>query len=55
MKLVQDEMKMYGLAARIDFPILCSLRNKLLQMTPASYHNAKLRKVVEIEEDMDAM
>jgi FAD-dependent urate hydroxylase len=55
MKLVQDEMKMYGLAARIDFPILCSLRNKLLQMTPASYHNAKLKKVVEIEEDMDAM
>lgn len=55
MKLVKDEMKIYGLASRIDFPVLCSLRNKLLQMTPASYHNAKLRKVVEIEEDMDAM
>jgi FAD-dependent urate hydroxylase len=54
-KLVKDEMKIYGFAARIDFPVLCSLRNKLLQMTPASYHNAKLRKVFEIEEDMDAL
>lgn len=55
LKLVKDEMKVYGLAARIDFPVLCSIRNKLLQMTPSSYHNAKLRKVVEIEEDMDAL
>ncbi|MBT2694942.1 FAD-dependent monooxygenase [Bacillus sp. ISL-55] len=55
MKVVKDEMKIYGLAARIDFPVLCSIRNKLLQMTPSSYHNEKLRKVVEIEEDMDAL
>lgn len=55
MKLVKNEMKIYGLAARIDFPVLCSLRNKLLQLTPGSYHNAKLRRVVEIEEDMDAL
>ena len=55
MRTVKEEMKLYGLAARIDFPVLCSLRNKLLQMTPASYHNEKLRRVVEIEEDMDAM
>ncbi|MBS8266010.1 hypothetical protein DYI25_16405 [Mesobacillus boroniphilus] len=53
MKIVKDEMKIYGLAARIDFPVLCSIRNKLLQMTPASYHNAKLRKLVEIEGDME--
>ncbi|WLR55760.1 FAD-dependent oxidoreductase [Mesobacillus subterraneus] len=55
MKLVKDEMKIYGLAAKIDFPVLCSLRNKLLQMTPASYHNDKLRKIVEIEEDIDSL
>lgn len=55
MKIVKEEMKLYGLAARVDFPFLCSLRNKLLQMTPASYHNEKLRRVVEIEEDMNAM
>ncbi|WP_156315501.1 hypothetical protein [Mesobacillus boroniphilus] len=48
-------MKIYGLAARMDFPVLCSLRNKLLKMTPGSYHNAKLRRVVELEEDMDAL
>ncbi|MBT2659435.1 FAD-dependent monooxygenase [Bacillus sp. ISL-45] len=55
MKVVKDEMKIYGLAARIDFPVLCSIRNKLLQMTPAAFHNEKLRRVFEIEEDMDAL
>ncbi|WNF22367.1 FAD-dependent monooxygenase [Mesobacillus jeotgali] len=55
MKLIKEEMKLYGLAARIDFPGLCSLRNKLLQMTPSSYHNARLRNVVEIEGDMDSL
>ena len=54
-KIVKDEMKIYGLAARIDFPILCSIRNKLLQVTPAAFHNEKLRRVFEIEEDMDAL
>jgi FAD-dependent urate hydroxylase len=48
-KRVKNEMKMYGMAAQIDFPILCSIRNKLLQMAPASYHNEKLRKVIEID------
>ncbi|MEH7886174.1 FAD-dependent monooxygenase [Bacillus sp. JJ1609] len=48
MKLVKHETKVYGLAAKVDFPILCSIRNKLLQLAPAGYHNEKLRKVVEI-------
>jgi 2-polyprenyl-6-methoxyphenol hydroxylase-like FAD-dependent oxidoreductase len=50
MKIVENETKIYGLAARVDFPVLCSLRNKLLQLTPTSYHNEKLRKVFEIED-----
>lgn len=51
-QLISSEMKIYGKAAQIDFPALCSIRNKLLQLAPASYHNEKLRKVVEIEADM---
>ncbi|CAM3909275.1 FAD-dependent monooxygenase [Mesobacillus thioparans] len=54
-KLIKNEMKIYGLASQVDFPILCSIRNKLLQMAPASFHNEKLRRVIEIEEDMDTM
>lgn len=54
-KLIKDEMKIYGLASQIDFPILSSIRNKLLQMTPASFHNEKLRRIIEIEEDMETM
>lgn len=46
---IKNEMKLYGMAAQIDFPILCSIRDKLLQMAPASYHNEKLRKVIEID------
>jgi FAD-dependent urate hydroxylase len=54
-KLIKDEMKIYGLASQVDFPILCSIRNKLLQMAPSSFHNEKWRKVIEIEKDMDTM
>lgn len=53
MKLIKEEMKIYGFASQINFPILCSIRNKLLQMTPGSYHNEKLRKVVDIGEDLE--
>lgn len=52
LKLVTSEMKIYGWASKVDFPVLCSLRNKLLQLAPSSYHNEKLRKVVEIEDDI---
>ncbi|WP_170169101.1 FAD-dependent monooxygenase [Mesobacillus subterraneus] len=51
-KRIKDDMKLYGLAARIDFPLLCSLRNKMMQLTPASYHSGKLRKIIEIEEEL---
>lgn len=51
-KLVKNEMKLYGMASQVDFPILCSIRNKLLQLAPAAYHNEKLRKVVEIEDEI---
>jgi len=51
-KLVNNETKVYGLAANVDFPILCSIRNKLLQLAPAGYHNEKLRKVVEINDEI---
>jgi FAD-dependent urate hydroxylase len=51
-QLISSEMKIYGKAAQIDFPALCTIRNKLLQLAPSSYHNEKLRKVVEIEADM---
>ena len=54
-KLIKDEMKIYGLAAQVDFPILCSIRNKLLEMAPASFHNEKLRKIIEIEDDMETL
>ncbi|MBT2679077.1 FAD-dependent monooxygenase [Bacillus sp. ISL-35] len=54
-KQIKDEMKIYGLASQVDFPILCSIRNKLLQMAPASFHNEKLRRIIEIEEDMERM
>ncbi|WP_079507165.1 FAD-dependent monooxygenase [Mesobacillus jeotgali] len=54
-KMIKDEMKIYGFASQVDFPILCSIRNKLLKMAPPSFHNEKLRRVIEIEEDMDAM
>ena len=52
MRLVKNEMKIYGLAAKVDFPLLCSIRNKLLQLAPAGYHNEKLKKLVEIEEEI---
>ncbi|MEH7440870.1 FAD-dependent monooxygenase [Bacillus sp. JJ1122] len=52
MKLVKNETKVYELAAKVDFPILCSIRNKLLQLAPAGYHNEKLRKVVEINDEI---
>ncbi|WP_423407984.1 FAD-dependent monooxygenase [Heyndrickxia sp. MSNUG] len=52
MKLVKNETKIYELAAKVDFPILCSIRNKLLQLAPAGYHNEKLRKVVEISDEI---
>jgi FAD-dependent urate hydroxylase len=52
MQLINNEMKIYGLAAKIDFPILCSIRNKLLQLAPDHFHNEKLRKVVEIEREI---
>lgn len=52
MTLVKNETKIYGLAAKVDFPILCSIRNKLLQLAPAGFHNEKLRKVVEINDDI---
>lgn len=50
MKMVENETKIYGRAARVDFPVLCSLRNKLLQLAPSSFHNEKLRKVFEIDD-----
>lgn len=52
MKLVKNETKVYELAAKVDFPILCSIRNKLMQLAPAGYHNEKLRKVVEIIDEI---
>jgi FAD-dependent urate hydroxylase len=52
MQLINNEMKIYGLAAKVDFPILCSIRNKLLQLAPDNFHNDKLRKVVEMEEEL---
>jgi FAD-dependent urate hydroxylase len=48
-KLIENEMKIYGVASQLNFPILCSARNKLLQWAPAAYHNDKLRKIVEID------
>lgn len=51
MRLVKKEMQIYGLASQVNFPLLCTLRNKLLQMAPTAFHNEKLRKVVEIEEE----
>lgn len=48
-EMIENEMKVYGIASELNFPFLCSARNKLLQWAPAGYHNDKLRKIVEIE------
>ncbi|WP_210365723.1 FAD-dependent monooxygenase [Bacillus sp. REN3] len=50
MDMVANEMKIYGRAALVDFPILCSLRNIFLQFAPATFHNEKLKKVVEFDD-----
>lgn len=48
-EMIESEMKVYSIASELNFPFLCSARNKLLQWAPTGYHNDKLRKIVEIE------
>lgn len=49
-KITQDS-RIFGKVAQIDIPFLCSIRNKMLSITPAAIHEHKLRNVFSLEEN----
>jgi len=48
-KRVSAEMKRLQMIGQIDKPALCSIRNKLLRLIPASFHENKLKGLFELE------
>lgn len=47
---ITHHSRILGKVAQIDNPILCSIRNKMLSITPSAIHEQKLRSVFTLEE-----